>query len=251
MPHRTDVIYRYDGSYQGFLCCVFQCFLAKELPVAIRPADEAQQSLFGLREVPTRVDWAQRVERSISRKISPEAHRLVREGFLTCLPDREMLLLRFLLLGYRYGARAARMDAHPAVAPLRKGVLSLENEAHRVLEFLRFSDCGEFLAARIAPENRVLPLAAPHFCDRLPGESFVIYDEAHGMGFVHPKGERGEFFQAEGVELPPPSEAESRWRDLWKVFYRTVAVEGRRNPQLRQSLCPKRYWPQMVEMEGQ
>ena len=29
------------------------------------------------------------------------------------------------------------------------------------------------------------------------------------------------------------------------------AVEGRRNPQLRQSLCPKRYWPQMVEMEGQ
>ena len=32
MPYRTNLIYHYDGSYQGFLCCVAQCFRAKELP---------------------------------------------------------------------------------------------------------------------------------------------------------------------------------------------------------------------------
>ena len=85
MPYRTNLIYHYDGSYQGFLCCVAQCFQAKELPVDIRSQEDEQQSLFGRRDIPTRLDLAQRVERSIPRKISPQAHRLVREGFLTCL----------------------------------------------------------------------------------------------------------------------------------------------------------------------
>ena len=41
------------------------------------------------------------------------------------------------------------------------------------------------------------------------------------------------------------------WQNLWKVFYRTIAVEGRRNPKLRQNLCPKRFWPLMTELEGE
>ena len=40
------------------------------------------------------------MERSIPRRISPQALRLVREGFLTPLPEREMALLRFVLLGF-------------------------------------------------------------------------------------------------------------------------------------------------------
>ena len=35
MPDRSTVIYRYDGSYQGFLCCVAQCFQDKALPVQL------------------------------------------------------------------------------------------------------------------------------------------------------------------------------------------------------------------------
>ena len=105
------------------------------------------------------------------------------------------------------------------------------------------------MAARVAPRNRVLPLVAPHFCDRLPSENFVIYDGTHGMGFLHRADTPGEFFQADQVELPPPSEAERRWRELWKAFYRTIEVEGRENHALRRNLCPKRYWPLMTELE--
>ena len=249
MPYRTDLIYRYDGSYQGVLSCVFECFRAKELPAGIRSWEEDQQSLFGLKEIATRQDLAERVERSIPRKISPQALRLVREGFLTCLPDREMALLRFLLLGYKVGGKVTKLTTHPVVHVLEKGVLTLRNEAHHTLEFLRFSDTGEFLAARVAPRNRVLPLVAPHFCDRLPSENFVIYDGTHGMGFLHRADTPGEFFQADQVELPPPSEAERRWRELWKAFYRTIEVEGRENHALRRNLCPKRYWPLMTELE--
>ena len=81
----------------------------------------------------------------------------------------------------------------------------------------------------------------------------MIYDETHQMGFLYlgRKGRAGEFFQADQVELPPPSREELCWQNLWKVFYRTIAVEGRRNPKLRQNLCPKRFWPLMTELEGE
>lgn len=249
MPYRTDLIYHYDGSYQGFLCCVFECFRARELPVGIRWIEEDQQNLFGYKEILTQKDLADRVELSIPRKISPQALRLVREGFLTCLPDREMALLRFLLLGYKLGPRVTKLTTHPVVHVLDKAVRNLRNEAHHTLEFLRFSDTGEFLAARIASHNRVLPLVAPHFCDRLPSENFVIFDGNHGMGFLHRADTPGEYFQADQVELPSPGEEERRWRQLWKTFYRTIAVEGRENPELRRNLCPKRYWPLMTELE--
>ena len=220
MPDRSTVIYRYDGSYQGFLCCVAQCFQDKALPVSIRPYDEEQQSLYGSKDIPTRLELAQRVERSIPRRISPQALRLVREGFLTCLPQREMALLRFLLMGYKYGGQVVRLTTEPVVNTLEKAALSLRNEAHHILGFLRFADCGEFLAARITPKNTVLPLVAPHFCGRLSGENFMIYDETHQMGFLYRgrEGQAGEFFQADQVELPPPSREELCWQNLWKVF---------------------------------
>ena len=167
MPDRSTVIYRYDGSYQGFLCCVAQCFQDKALPVSIRPYDEEQQSLYGSKDIPTRLELAQRVERSIPRRISPQALRLVREGFLTTLPEREMALLRFVLLGYKYGPPVTRMTTHPAVHALEKAVLALNNEAHHVLEFLRFADCGEFLAAS-APLLRPPPQRELHDLRRRP-----------------------------------------------------------------------------------
>ena len=47
------MIYRYDGSYPGFLCCVFESFVRKALPLAIEGPETAQLSFFEGREIPT------------------------------------------------------------------------------------------------------------------------------------------------------------------------------------------------------
>ena len=33
--HDADVVYLYDGSFEGFLCCVFESFAQHELPFAV------------------------------------------------------------------------------------------------------------------------------------------------------------------------------------------------------------------------
>ena len=47
------MIYHYDGSYPGFLCCVFESFVRKALPLAIEGPEAAQLSFFEGREIPT------------------------------------------------------------------------------------------------------------------------------------------------------------------------------------------------------
>ncbi len=249
MPGPSNIIYRYDGTFPGFLCCVAECFQDKALPQGIQLLDEPQGTLFRVKEIETQPGLAQRVERSLAAKVSREAHAMVRRGFLTCMEEKELHLLRFILLGYKHGGKVVKLATNEDVHALDKALLYLKNEAHYHVEFLRFADCGGFLAATITPNNTVLPLIAPHFCERFNTENFVIYEKTHGLGFFHRSGGEREFFQAEGLQLPGPTEEEEKFRALWRLFYDTIAVEGRINPKLRRGNMPMRYWQNMTEFQ--
>lgn len=247
MRNGSNIVYRYDGTFPGWLCCVAECFSDKALPQSIQLLDEPQETLFPVKAIDTVPELAKRVERSIPQRVSPEAYQMLRSAFLTCMEEKEMTMLRFLLLGYRHGATVTKLAANGDVHAMNKALLYLKNEAHFHLEFLRFSDLGGFLAAEITPNNNVLPLVAPHFCDRFSGENLMIYDKTHGMGFLYRNTGHREFFQADSIMLPPPEEDEERYRALWKRFYNAIAVEGRINPKLRRTHMPMRYWPNMTE----
>ncbi len=243
------VVYRYDGSFPGFLCCVAQCFFDKALPLGIEPLDEPQATLFPVREIVTEEALADRVARSVPQKISPEVWDMVRRGFLTCMEEKEMRLLRFLLLGYKEGGRAARLAVNSDVDAVNKALLYLKNEAHYHVEFLRFADYGDFLGATITPNNTVLPLIAPHFCERFNTENFMIYEKTHQFGFFHRRGGQRGFFQADRIDFPAHTPEEECFQALWKRYYDTAAVEGRINPKLRRGNMPMRYWQNMTEFQ--
>lgn len=250
MPHRTDLVYRYDGSLDGFFCCVYHCVYSRELPCAIEPLDSPQETLFPVREIETQEELARRVEASIRKKISQEAYYLVRDAFLSILEEKERKLLRFLIWGYREGPKVTAMLADPRLHEISQAVLHARHEAHLFTGFLRFSDHDGFLIAQITPKNSVLPLIAPHFCERFSGENFLIWDKAHRMGFIHEKSGEYRFFRAEQLRLQPPDENELQCRELWKKFYETIAIEDRKNPRLRSTHCPKRYWQDMTEFQA-
>jgi len=94
------VIYLYDGSFEGLLCCVHESVYTHELPVDIQPEEAAQPTLFRQKYIAADEEKAARVYDSIPRKISPDAAALVQCVFLSCMPGKELAILRFLLLGY-------------------------------------------------------------------------------------------------------------------------------------------------------
>ena len=240
------LIYEYDGSFEGFLCCVFESFEKREMPDAIVTPEQEQETLFSRKVIAADGKKADRVFQSIPRKISGLAGDLVRKGFLTCLEEKELVLLRFLRLGFHYGAPVTDMLQNDTVSTLQKAVKFLENESHLTKEFLRFSVFGESMAAEIEPKNFVLPLLAPHFCSRFYWQNFLIYDSVHGAALVHSPGE-DKIIPVESISFPAPDREEREYRELWRQFYRTAANESRCNPRCRMTHMPKHYWKHMTE----
>ena len=83
MPGTSDVIYLYDGSFEGLLCCVHESVYTHELPVDIQPEEAAQPTLFRQKYIAADEEKAARVYDSIPRKISPDAAALVQCVFLS------------------------------------------------------------------------------------------------------------------------------------------------------------------------
>lgn len=250
----SDAAYAYDGSFDGLLSCVFESYVRKEDLVDLRSDADPQYTLFVTRWVETCPEKANRVYAAIGQKISPAAQELVRRGFLTCDPQKDLLIYRFLRLGFKHGRAVMDMLTENTVHRLRKAVRHLNTESHALMGFVRFSVYGETLVSVIEPKNRVLPLLAAHFCDRYRKESFMIYDKTHGQALIHRAEEAGagkaEIVDVDELILPEAGEQDQAYRRLWKQFYETVAIRERINPRAQMSHMPKRYWGQLTEMQG-
>jgi len=248
MPDRKDLIYAYDGSFTGLMCCVFESYEQKEIPSIIRPPSVQPRLFDTAKWIETNEHKADRVFNSIPLKISSPAQELVKLGFLTCAPHKELLIYHFLRLGFKYGSKVMTMLTDDTVCSLQKAVRHLTSESHKFKGFVRFSVYGEVLVAVIEPKNFVLPLLAPHFCDRFSGETFMIYDKTHSMALIY-RQQKAELMFVEELTLPEVDGTEVEYRRLWKQFYKTIAIEGRNNPRCRMTLMPKRYWGQMTEFD--
>lgn len=243
----ANIVFLYDGSFDGFLCCVYYSVYTHQIPVEIAHIEEAQPSFFKMRTIKTELEKAQKVKKSIPLKISIQALEIVQTVFLSDLEQKETYLLKFLLLGYQVGGKVVKMLGHPDVAPVLKAERNLRGEVHLFLGFVRFVEHGEVLIAEISPKNFVLPFMVEHFCSRYSQENFLIYDKTHNAALLYDKSQ-AKIIPLEDLVKPPQSEKEEEFQKMWKQFYHTVAIEARYNPKCRMAHLPKRYWKNMTEL---
>ena len=246
MSAAASLTYSYDGTIAGLFCCVFESYMAHELPAYIRGPYDGDESLFAVKEIATSHLQADRVARSIPAKIGPEADELVRLAFLTCLPDKELAILQFLRQGYRYGPRILQFAGDENVHRLQLAVKHLLSEAHLLKGFIRFSVQHDILVTTIRPKNYVLPFLAHHFSERYPEEHILIYDESHHMALTYRPYESA-IIPMDKFRAAPPDEAERKFRALWQTFYDAIEIKPRHNEKCRMTLMPQRYWSCMTE----
>ena len=87
-----DIIYVYDGSFNGFLCCVHESVYSGKIPMDI--AVEEPITLFEVLFIETDDQIAGRVLKSIPKKISPEALNLIKTVFLRYCHPHDILSVR-------------------------------------------------------------------------------------------------------------------------------------------------------------
>lgn len=272
MPDRTalgpELVYRYDGSLQGLLCCVFECYTRRERVLHLEREEENRLSLYPTRTVVTDAANARRVQRSLPAKLGAEGAQLATTAAMCSDPDTGTVVFRFICMGYRHGPAVCGMLHHDTVIRLHRLYRSVWNEQHHYLGFVRFFECtlplgaaGEStelalpktkgaLAAIIEPKHHILPLIAEHFCNRYPEEQFLIYDKTRHLALVY-RPYQAELTELEQFELPEGLADQQLYETLWKGYYTAVATPARYNPKLRQQHLPKRFWPQITELQGQ
>ncbi len=250
------IIYICENTPDGIFTAIYDAWEARipETALVILADGNYTYELFAeYRYVTTDMEKAVKVARSVSRKISKEAYRQIYAAALSQEEDKVMAIYCFLKLGFRVGAGVTDMHAREEVCRVFELCRSVVNEAHSFREFVRFEELENgILLARIRPKNFVLPLMAEHFADRFPEEHFAIIDDNSEMGIFHERGRQWFLspIDREAIETIWNSRRSKEYEMLWKTFFKTIAIEQRRNYKCQRTMCALRYRDYMPEMHG-
>lgn len=248
MLNRRDVIYMYDGTFEGLMSAVFDCYYGHDYPYDICAEKNMQTVLFCdyLRSSadPKKAD---RVINSIFSKISSEAFYYIYCAYLSETDGREMKIFDFLYAGYKFGASITQRMNLDSVWKLVTTAKTVASEAHLYLGFVRFKklENGVYYS-EIEPKGRVLPLLSQHFSKRFASMPFMIHDLNHAECLVY-NGASLEIRETDSTPILKYSEDEKLFQDMWREFYKTIEIKERHNEKCRMTLLPKRYWRCMTE----
>lgn len=248
MPDGRDVVYLYDGSFDGLLCVVFEVFKNRDCPIAIEENKNVQQMFFcDYNIVKTERKISERVSSAIIEKISKKAWRNIYYVYLSDTAEKGMLCLNYIRTCLYRGAGADMYLNDDCIAAVANAVQRVKNEAHRYIEFIRFSELeGGIYYSEIEPEYHVLPLISRHFQKRLPALPWMIHDIKRRLCLVY-NGKECYIANTDSLPLKKHSENEKEYQKLWKEFYNTTQIEERKNERCRMTHMPKKYWRHMTE----
>ena len=237
--------YRYDGTFAGFLTCVWDALENGAEPAAFLLPDDGA-TLWEPREPATDRERARRLYAALSKRASPAFQKLIARGFLTCLPQKELDLFTLIRRGLQEGDRARQDLSDPVMARVNLALTRMWTEWDHLKGFVRFSELDGVLVGEIEPKNRVLPLLASHFAARYSGERLALYDRTHREIFLSDRG-RWKLLPAEDFQMISAGAEERAYRELWRSYFQAIAIEGRINPKCQNTHLPKRYRHVMTE----
>lgn len=245
-------ILRYDGSFEGLLCCIFRIYEEKIVVFKIVKDDEPLSDLFAdVIDVLTDEKRAQRVWSGIQRKASQVSIERILLAYLSEIRGEEHTIVRYVQ--YLIDSKRNIEDnlSHPVVQRLQDVVKMVHRERHRMKAFVRFQLLSDGIYySGIDPDFNVLPLIKDHFKHRYADQQWIIYDLRRNYGLYYDLKEVHEM----QLEVAPKSnsnnifqEEEVLYQELWKKYFKHTNIESRKNTDLHIRHVPKRYWKYLTE----
>lgn len=241
-------VYIYDGSFDGFLCCVYNFYYNNIKPVAICTPQSFSPSFYQNIEIITRQHEAATVEKAIEEKIYHGCCEYLKKCMLCSFSEKEMHMLNYVHKGFKAGNKIAKMLTDDDVNALFKAVRNIDREKHHYLGIVRFYKSDDVYISKIAPKNQILPLIAQHFAGRYRDMKFMIYDETNRQAMISLFG-KYKIVNADDIILPDISREEVCMQNLWKGFYDTISIKERENKRLRMNYLPKYQWEYLPELK--
>ncbi|MDT8715633.1 TIGR03915 family putative DNA repair protein [Clostridium sp. 19966] len=243
-----NFVYLYDGSFDGFLTCVYESYYGDKKPIKITLKTSFIPNLIEtVIDVETCIEKASKVFNAIETKIGRAALKNIFTVYLSEAENFEMLLLNYIRLGFRLGFEIHNHLHNDIVLQVVKLCRKVNNEAHLMCGFVRFKELqNSIYYSVIEPDHNILTLIAPHFSERLANEKWIIHDVKRESAVLYDT--------KEWILTPFSKDAAKEFfseRDefevLWRTYYKTVVIKERTNPRLQKRMMPARYWKYIIE----
>lgn len=240
--------YIYDGSFDGLLTAIYEAYYRREELDDIVPMDLIKEN-FLIERIYIRTDSekSKKVYEAMENKISKEALRRITYAYLSELPRHGIDILKYVQLGFKIGPQVDLNLSNDIVLRMDNIRYKVAMEQHRLLGLVRFKQLenGIFYAS-LEPDFNIVVLLAPHFASRLANENWVIHDVKRGIGVFYNKEE----WVVKDIQIKDSlivKEEEEEYQELWRTYFKSIAIESKINPVLQKRYMPARYWKHLIE----
>ncbi|MGQ7869909.1 TIGR03915 family putative DNA repair protein [Sunxiuqinia sp. sy24] len=247
----------YDGSFEGFLSVVFQCYQQKITPTDICKEADFQEILFAEKQrISTNENQAERVWKGLQKKLHIRNRELPYRAFLSEQSGIEMMLYRFIrrLFDNEFCIETDYGDSD--VLRLKKIERQVLQETARLLEFVRFQETKDGIYfAPVEPAFDVLPFVLHHFKNRFADQQWLIYDLKRDYGFYYDLKSTREVVLSEKtfsawdgkVNTNLLQEDEVNYQQLWRNYFDSINIKERKTLKVQRQHMPRRYWKFLPE----
>ncbi|MFZ7134624.1 MAG: TIGR03915 family putative DNA repair protein [Eubacteriales bacterium] len=236
----------YDNTFEGLLTALYYHF-NQNGTTGIFPKKSYQTSiLHSHMEIITNLEQSNKMYYKIKKDLSLDALKNVYHCFLSGILQKEQHILDYLTFGFERGVIFNLYHTHDAVKPILDINRKVKMECHRFLGYVRFRSEGSILYSLIHPTYHILPLLGNHFADRYSNESFIIHDEGRELAIIAKNGKWVLTpFHYDSVSYREKDVFEA----LWKMYFKTIAIENRKNLKLQQNFVPLKYKKDLLEFD--
>ena len=252
-------VYIYDKTFDGLLTAVFDAYFRKTFPDALLSEGDALPLFCDeLHTVVTDEEKAGRVWRGLQKKVSSSALGCLTQSWLSELPEVGILIFRYIRKALDHSKSIELNFGDPDVLQISKVWKKVSNERLRIMQFLRFQKAldGTYFSA-VEPIYNVLPLVLPYLNDRSGDQKWLIYDMRREYGYYYDLKETIEvrFEQKEEHLLSGflneslMDKDEKLFQQMWKEYFKTIAIKERINLKLHRQHMPARFWKYMTEKQ--
>lgn len=249
----------YDGTFEGFLCAVFDVYEYKFGNPDIIAESRYSGNLFGEAHV-VHLDekHRERIWRGLEKKLTAEAKGQLYKTFLSEEAGIENTLLRYIQYVFSSPVFMENDFSNEAVLTVTQTARKVWREKHRMEAFVRFQKTADDLYyAIIEPDYNVLPLLSEHFTKRYADQRWLIYDGKRKQGIYFDQHEVTDVqlnFRDDaggGKDISAVFDVqEEMYQRLWQQYFKSVNIAARKNTKLHLQHMPKRYWKYLPEKKS-
>lgn len=254
------IVFTYDKTFEGLLTAVFDAYNRNTFPDQLMEEDGILP-LFCTEtyRVVTDTEKAARVWRGLEKKLSASGLSCLTVCWLSELPEVDKLLFDYIRKAVDSPKSIEVNFGDPVVLEVSKVWKKVNTERLHIIQFLRFQKTADDIYfAPVEPLYNVLPLTLYFLNDRYAGQKWLIYDIKREYGYFYDLEETREVrFEEKEKHLLTGilsddllDKDELLFQQLWKTYFKSIAIKERINPKLQRQHMPARFWKYLTEKQS-